>query len=105
MKVQVDVTHPTTREQNDAPLNLVSWRVQQKPHSGDDTTWSDVGAVRAMTETSATLDNVPQGTYDFGVIWHDGDGQDSKRALCTLDVEPLLASPPSAGSVTAKVIG
>lgn len=98
----VDVVHPTERADGTpaTSADIASWRLSWKSRAA--TNYSSVGGARLPSDTSARVENVPTGDYDFRVIWTDRDGQDSEFGDAQFSVGPPARL--SAGTVTVRAV-
>jgi uncharacterized protein YhdP len=95
----VQVTHPTERVDG-SPASLAdiqSWRLLMKAKAA--TNYSPLGGARLPSDTTANVQNLATGEYDFRCIWTDKDGQDSEPAETTYVVGPPAKLKPGAISV------
>lgn len=97
----VHVVHPTQRVDGSAATlaDIQSWRVAMKARAA--TNYSPLGGARLPSDTTANVQNLTTGTYDFQVIWTDKDGQDSEAAPAEYTVGPPARLAPGAVSVVA----
>lgn len=95
----VNVVHPTERvDASPASLaDIASWRVEMKARAASN--WSPLGGARLPSDTTANVQNLTTGTYDFRAIWTDKDGQDSAPAETEYVVGPPAKLKPGVISV------
>lgn len=96
----VTVTHPTKRTDNTPATvaDLQSWRVLWKLKAA--TTFGPLGGARLPADTTASVQNITTGDYDFQVIWTDKDGQDSAPGIAVYTQTPPAKLSPGTVVVT-----
>jgi hypothetical protein len=97
----VTVVHPTEREDGSpaSVADVASWRVEMKAMAA--TNWSPLGGARLPSDTTANVQNLTTGAYDFRVYWTDKDGQDSEPGAAEYVVGPPAKLMPGAVTVSA----
>lgn len=99
MQAIVTVVHPTQRvDESAADLSEIkSWRVEYKAQAAQQ--WSQLGGARTPDYTTANVDNLTAGVYDFRVFWTDTYDQESDPAATTYDTGAPAKLAPGAISV------
>ena len=95
----VIVVHPTQREDGSPATiaDIASWRVEMKAQAA--TNWSPLGGARLPSDTTANVQNLTTGVYQFRATWTDKDGQDSAPAETEYTVGPPAKLSPGTISV------
>ncbi|HZF28726.1 MAG TPA: hypothetical protein VE907_06395 [Gammaproteobacteria bacterium] len=104
MNVLITAGHPTQRIDN-TPGTAVTWRLLMKLHADPPSAFTPVGADRAVTGASDTgnVNSLPDGDYDFGVIWLDSDERESAMAVTELNTTVPTLAPLKPGTVVAAL--
>jgi hypothetical protein len=104
VNLDITVTHPTNTVPPVQATELSHWRVLMKLHSDPIAAFADVGGQRDISETVAHATSIPDGgSYDFGVIWTDTDGQDSDMKVASFDDSIPVGKPPRPATGTVVV--